>query len=87
MTLLATRPSPWREGPFCAHSAGAIDDLVEDWVRTLGGLDNVWTLQHRNEHLVRAVYHFFQSVCMSPSFTLSDWFLLYHGGNMDDWKN
>lgn len=55
--------------------------------RLLAHLDEDRTLQHRNEYLVKAVYHFFRSVCMSPSFTLSDWFLLYHSGSIDDWKN
>ena len=35
-------------------------------------------LQHRNEHLVKSVYHFFQSLCMSPQFILAEWQLLYH---------
>jgi hypothetical protein len=48
---------------------------------------DVRTLQDRNEHLVKAVYHFFQSVCASPSFTLSDWFYLYHSGSIDDLWN
>jgi len=56
-------------------------------LRLLGDLDDVRTLQHNNEYLVKAIYHFFQSVCMSPSFTLSDWFQLYHSGSIDDWKN
>jgi hypothetical protein len=55
--------------------------------RVLGDIDDVRTLQHDNEYLVKAIYHFFQSVCMSPSFTLSDWFMSYHSGSMDDWKN
>jgi hypothetical protein len=53
----------------------------------MGGLDDVRALQHRNEYLVKAVYHFFQSVCMSPPFTLSDWFLLYHSSSIDDMWN
>ena len=53
-------------------------------LRLLGDLDDVRTLQHNNEYLVKAIYHFFQSVCMSPSFTLSDWFMLYHSGSMED---
>jgi DNA invertase Pin-like site-specific DNA recombinase len=49
--------------------------------------DDVRTLQHRNEYLVKAIYHFFRNVCESPTFNLSDWFLLYHSGSMDDWMN
>ena len=50
----------------------------------LRDLEDVRTLQHNNEYLVKAIYHFFQSACMSPSFTLSDWFQLYHSGSIDD---
>jgi DNA invertase Pin-like site-specific DNA recombinase len=49
--------------------------------------DDVRTLKHEYSSLVKAVYHFFQSVCKSPDYTLADWWLLYHFGNMDDWKN
>ena len=55
--------------------------------RLLGDLEDVRTLRHNNEYLVKAIYHFFRSVCESPSFTLSDWFMSYHSGSMDDWKN
>ena len=53
----------------------------------LGDLEDVRTLRNNNEYLVKAIYHFFRSVCESPSFTLSDWFMLYHSGSMDDLKN
>jgi hypothetical protein len=36
------------------------------------------------EEVVRQIYNFFGSVCMSVSFTLSDWSYLYHVGSMDD---
>ena len=52
-----------------------------------GERDDVRTLRHRNEYLVKAIYHFFKKACASPSLKLSDWFLLYHSGSMDDWKN
>jgi DNA invertase Pin-like site-specific DNA recombinase len=68
-------------------SQGQKSAYLSVYPNVLGGLDDVRTLRHRNEHLVKSVYHFFQSVCMSPSFTLSDWFYLYHSGSMDDWKN
>ncbi|GEM_PF-5168876 len=37
--------------------------------------------------MVKEIYHYFRSVCVSPSFTWADWLLLYHWDNMDDWKN
>ena len=52
-----------------------------------GGGDDVRTMQGRNEQLVQAIYHFFQSACASPDFSLSDWFQLYHSGSMEDWMN
>src|ERR1035437_3447524 len=55
--------------------------------RVLADLEDVRTLQHNNEYVVKAIYHFFRSICMSPSFSLSDWFMLYHSGSMDDSKN
>ena len=58
-----------------------------DRLKYLGDLEDVRTLRNNNEYLVKAIYHFFRSVCESPSFTLSDWFMLYHSGSMDDSKN
>src|ERR1035437_3711414 len=55
--------------------------------KLLGDLEDVRTLRNNNEYLVKAIYHFFRSVCSSPSFTLSDWFMLYHSGSMDDLKS
>jgi hypothetical protein len=55
--------------------------------QSAGDLEDVRTLRHNNEYLVKAIYHFFRSVCESPSFTLSDWFMSYHSGSMDDLKN
>jgi hypothetical protein len=49
--------------------------------------DDVRTLKHKSEEVANQIYHFFQSVCKSPDFTLADWWLLYHFGNIDDWKN
>ena len=49
-----------------------------------GQRDDVRTLQHENEEVVKAIYHFFRSAVADPSFNLSDWFLLYHAGSMDD---
>ena len=77
--------------PFEPTSGGleqdSNDQINSELPSVLGGLEDVRTLQHRNEYLVKAIYHFFRSVCLSPSFNLSDWFLLYHSGSMDDWKN
>jgi hypothetical protein len=50
-------------------------------------LDDVRTLHYNNEYVVKSVYHFFRSVCMSPSFTLYDWPMLHDSGSIDDWKN
>jgi hypothetical protein len=60
-----------------------------DWYiyQVRGEGDDVRTLQHRNEYLVKAIYHFFRNVCESPSFKLSDWFMLYHSGIIDDLWN
>src|ERR1017187_2931294 len=33
----------------------------------------VRTLHNNNEYVVKSVYHFFRSVCTSPSFILYDW--------------
>ena len=59
----------------------------DNWYQSAGDLDDVRTLQHKNKYLVKSVYDYFKRVCMSPSFTLADWWLLYHHGSMDDWKN
>jgi DNA invertase Pin-like site-specific DNA recombinase len=48
---------------------------------------DVRALQHNNPILAKRIYHFFGSVCASPSFKISDWWLLYHAGSVDDWKN
>jgi site-specific DNA recombinase len=48
---------------------------------------DVRTLQHENEELVKAIYHFFQSVCKSPDFSLADWWSLYHYGTVDPSNN
>lgn len=52
-----------------------------------GGRDDVRTLRNKSRKLARRIYRFFKTVCASPEFKLSDWFLLSHGGSMDDWKN
>ena len=49
-----------------------------------GQLDDVRTLCPEDENVVRTIYHFFRSVCTSPSFKLSDWSGLYHSGSIDD---
>ena len=40
------------------------------------------TLRHENEYLVKSIYRFFRSVCMSPAFTLSEWGLLSRPDSM-----
>jgi site-specific DNA recombinase len=52
-----------------------------------GVRDDDRTLQQENEEIVKAIYHFFRSVCASPDFSLADWWLLYHYGNIDPSKN
>ena len=66
---------------------GSIDAPKSHRPSVLARLDEARTLQHKDKLLVKAIYHFFKSVCESPNFTLSDWFLLYHSGSMDDWTN
>ncbi len=55
--------------------------------KSAGVVDNVRTLQHNNDIIVNDIYRFFRTVCLSPSFNLSDWWLLYHAPSMDVWKN
>jgi hypothetical protein len=52
-----------------------------------GERDDVRTFADKYGDMVKAVYHFFGSVCMSPSFNLSDWYFLYHSGSIDDLEN
>jgi len=52
-----------------------------------GERDDVRTLKHKSKKLAKLIYHFFGSVCKSLDFTLADWWLLYHFGNIDDGKN
>jgi DNA invertase Pin-like site-specific DNA recombinase len=49
-----------------------------------GKRDEDRTFGPEYEEIVRQIYNFFGSVCMSVSFTLSDWSYLYHVGSMDD---
>jgi site-specific DNA recombinase len=57
--------------------------LTVDDSHLLGGVDDVRTLQHNNDILVNDIYRFFRTVCLSHSFNLSDWWLLYHAPSMD----
>ena len=50
----------------------------------LADLDDVSNLTDKHKELVASVYHSFRSICMSPDFTLADWWLLYHFDNVDD---
>jgi DNA invertase Pin-like site-specific DNA recombinase len=59
--------------------------FLSPYVRGEG--DDVRTLKHKSEEVAKQIYHFFRSVCKSPDFTLADWWLLYHFGNIDGWKN
>src|ERR1035437_8389427 len=52
-----------------------------------GERTDVRTLQHKSRKLAKSIYRFFESVCKSPNFTLADLWLLYHFGDIDDWKN
>jgi DNA invertase Pin-like site-specific DNA recombinase len=52
-----------------------------------GGGDDVRTFADKYGDTVKAVYHFFGSVCESLSFNLSDWYFLYHSGSIDDMWN
>lgn len=49
--------------------------------------DDVRNFGSKNKKLVAEIYHFFQSVCASPSFNLFEWGLLGHRGNIDGEKN
>jgi hypothetical protein len=59
--------------------------FLSPYVRGEG--DDVRTLKHKSEEVANQIYHFFRSICKSPNFTLADWWLLYHFGNINDWKN
>jgi len=52
-----------------------------------GSGDDVRTLQQQNKKLVKAIYHFFGSVCFSLSFNLSEWNWLSHTGSMERGMN
>jgi hypothetical protein len=49
--------------------------------RLLGDLHDVRTLRHRNEYLVKSIYHFFQSFKNSPYEIFPDWSNRDHGVN------
>ena len=59
--------------------------VVSPYMR--GERDDVRTLKYKSKKVAKLIYHFFGSVCKSPDFTLADWWLLYHFGNIDDGKN
>ena len=71
-----TEAAQWQNIPFL---------FLSPYLR--GEIDDVRTFADKYGDTVKAVYHFFKSVCMSPSFNLSDWYFLYRSGSMDDWKN
>jgi hypothetical protein len=53
--------------------------------RVLEGLDDDRTLRNRNEHIVKDVYHFFQSFKGLPCEIFPDW--LSRKDSVDHWQN
>ena len=43
--------------------------------------DDVRTLRAKSMESATRIYHYFQKLCESPSFKLSDWWRLYHGAD------
>jgi hypothetical protein len=68
-------------------SQGQKSAYLSVYPNVLGGLDDVRTLRHKIEHSVKEIHHFFESVCLSTSFKLSDWSYLFHSDSIDGLEN